>query len=118
MAVKKDDTLISTSDKSKVMRVFSKAGFTGNFLLNTHYGLGGFKQYEGRYKKNYWQGYSLNLGLGGDHKIFKKIKATSRVSYSVVNTVRDDEYLFSQDEYSIALPHKYLSLSVGLRIPL
>jgi hypothetical protein len=31
------------------------AGFTGNFLLNTYYGLNTFKQYEGTYKKNHWQ---------------------------------------------------------------
>lgn len=98
--------------------IFLNAGLTGNFLLNTYYGLGGFKKYEGSYKKNYWQGYSVNLGLGTDYKISKKIKATSRISYSVANTTRDDEYLFSQDAYVIPLPHKFLRLSVGLRIAL
>lgn len=100
------------------MNVFLNAGMTGNFLLNTHYGLGSFKQYEGSYKKNYWQGYSANLGLGTDYKISKKIKTTSRISYSVINTMKDDEYLFSQDQYIIPLPHKYLRLSVGLRMAL
>jgi hypothetical protein len=98
--------------------LFLNAGLAGNFLLNTYYGLGGFKQYEGSYKKNYWQGYSVNLGLGTDYKISKKIKAISRISYSIINTMKDDKYLFSQDEYVIPLPHKYLRLSVGLRMVL
>jgi hypothetical protein len=93
-------------------------GFTGNFLVNTYYGLGSFKKYEGSYKKNYWQGYSLNIGVGGDYNIFKKFSLTTRIEHSVINTVKDDEYLFSQDEYVIPLPHKYLRLSVGLRRPL
>lgn len=100
------------------MNLFLNAGLTGNVLLNTFYGLESFKQYEGSYKKNYWQGNTVNLGLGTDYKISKKIKATSRISYSVVNTMRDDDYLFSQDEYVIPLPHKFLRLSVGLRMTL
>ena len=90
-------------------------GFTGNFLVNTFYGLGSFKKYEGAYKKNYWQGYSVNIGVGGDYRICKKFSLTTRIEHSVINTVKDDEYLFSQDEYIIPLPHKYLRLSVGLR---
>ena len=100
------------------INLFFNAGLTGNFLLNTYYGIGGFTQYEGSYKKNYWQGYSLNLGLGSDYKVSKKIKVTSRISYSLINTMRDDEYLFSQDKYVIPLPHKFLRLSVGLRMAL
>jgi len=102
----------------KRLNLFLNAGWTGNFLLNTYYGLGGFKKYEGSYKKNYWQGYSVNLGLGNDYKISKKIKATSRISYSVINTMKDDKYLFSQDQYVIPLPHKFLRLSFGLRMGL
>jgi hypothetical protein len=97
--------------------LFINTGVTGNFLLNTYYNVG-YKRYQGSYKKNYWQGYSVNLGLGTDYKISYKISMTSRISYSIVNTMKDDEYLFSQDEYVIALPHKYLRLSVGLRLPL
>ena len=100
------------------VNLFLNAGLTGNFLLSTYYGIGGFKQYEGSYKKNYWQGYSVNLGLGSDYKIYKKIKVTGRISYSVINTMKDDTYLFSQDQYVISLPHKYLRLSVGLRMAL
>ena len=86
--------------------------------MNAYYELGGFKQYEGSYTKNYWQGYSIDLGFGTDYSISKKIKITSRISYSIVNTMKDDEYLFSQDEYVIPLPHTYLRLSVGLRMAL
>jgi hypothetical protein len=99
------------------MNLFLSAGITGNYLLSTYYG-GGRKRYEGSYNKNHWQGYSVNLGFGTDYKISKKIKATSRITYSVINTMKDDEYLFSQDQYVIPLPHKYLRLSVGLRIAL
>jgi hypothetical protein len=102
----------------KKTNLYFNAGLTGNFLLNTYYGLRSFKQYEGSYKKNYWQGYSVNLGFGSDYKISKKLKATSRISYSVINSMRDDEYLFSQDEYVIPLPHKFLRLSFGLRMTL
>ena len=98
--------------------LFLNAGFSGNFLVNAYYELGGFKQYEGSYTKNYWQGYSIDLGFGTDYSISKKIKMTSRISYSIVNTMKDDEYLFSQDEYVIPLPHTYLRLSVGLRMAL
>jgi|SRR5688572_14367224 len=100
------------------INLFLNAGLTGNFLVNTYYGLGGFQQYEGSYKKNYWQGYSVNLGLGTDYKISEKLKATSRIFYSIINTMKDDKYLFSQDDYVIPLPHKYLRLSVGLRMEL
>ena len=100
------------------INLFLHAGLTGNFLLSTYYGIGGFKQYEGAYKKNYWQGYSVNLGLGTDFKVSKKIKAISRISYSIINTMKDDEYLFSQEKYVIPLPHKFLRLSLGLRMVL
>ena len=100
------------------MNLFLNAGMIGNFLLSTYYGLGSFKQYEGSYKKNYWQGYSADLGFGTDYKISKKIKLTTRITYSILNTVKDDEYLFSQDEYVIPLPYKYLRMSAGLRMVL
>ena len=93
--------------------LFLHAGLTGNFLLNTYYGV--FKKYRGAYNKNYWQGYSVNLGFGTDFKVSNTINMTSRISYSLVNTIKKDEYLFSQDEDIIALPHKYLRLSVGLK---
>lgn len=98
------------------MSVSLNAGITANFLLNTFYEVNGFKQYEGTYKKNYWQGYSFNLGVGSDYKIYKKLKATGRISYAVVNTMKDDDYLFSQDDYAIPLPHNFLRLSVGFRM--
>jgi hypothetical protein len=97
---------------------FISAGLTGNYLLNTYYGLIGSKNYEGSYRKSLWQGYSVNIGLGTDYKISKKLKLTSRMSYSIINTSKDDKYLFSQEEYVIPLQHNFLSLSVGLRMKL
>jgi hypothetical protein len=97
------------------MNLFLTVGMTGNILLNTYYGLTGFTQYEGAYKKNYWQGHSVNIGLGTDYKISKKFSITGRLTYSIINTMRDDEYLLSDDDDGIPLPHTYLRLSAGLR---
>ncbi len=92
------------------------AGFAGNYLLNTYYEVDA-KKYQGRYRKNYWQGYSLSVGAGADHAISKKFILAGRLAYTAVNTMKADDYLFSQDEYRIALPHKYLNLSIGIKLP-
>lgn len=97
---------------------FIHAGFTANYLVNSYYKLNAFKQYQGTYKKNYWQGISLMLGLGTDYTLNKKIKLTGRLAYSVINTVQPDIYLFSQDEDVIDLPHRFLNLSAGVKIAL
>jgi len=91
--------------------------FSGNYILSAKYDVN-FDKYDGTYKKNYWQGYSLNIGFGSDYKISEKLGLCSSLAYSVVNTVQADIYLFSQDEYQIPLPHKYLKLSIGIKIPL
>ncbi|MDB5209368.1 MAG: hypothetical protein JWQ30_195, partial [Sediminibacterium sp.] len=103
--------------KRKKTSLFLDAGFTGNFLLNTYYEVG-FKQYEGSYAKTYWQGYSVHIGMGADHRISKKITATAGLAYSLINTMKKDAYLFGQDEYAIALPHRYLRFFVGIKTPL
>lgn len=91
-------------------------GITGNYLLNTYYGFGGFTKYEGTYKKNYWQGYTVNIGAGTEYRIGKKIWFTGRASWSVINTMQEDAYLFSREKKVISLPHKMLGVSAGLRI--
>lgn len=98
--------------------LFLTTGLTGNFLFNTYYELGGFLKYQGAYKKNYWQGFTVSLGVGTDYKIFRNITATARITYSLINTSKADEYLFSQDQYFIPLPHKFLQLTFGMNIPL
>jgi len=95
------------------MNLFLITGISANYLLNSFYEVG-FKQYEDTYGKNYWQGISVNLGLGLDYKIFRNYKITSRASYSIINNVKADNYLFSQDEYGIPITHNYLKLSFGI----
>lgn len=100
----------------KKLNLFLNAGVEGNYLLNTYYDT--FEKYKGTYAKGYWQGYTVNLGSGMDYHIAKKIMATGRLTYSVINTVQKDAYLNSQDKYGIPLPYTYLRLSMGVRIVL
>ncbi len=95
---------------------FVTAGFAGNYLLNTYY-KSNFSKYDGAYKKNYWQGYSLSLGFGADYKISKKISATSTLSYAIVNKVRQDEYILNQNGNGLELTHNFLSLNIGIKLP-
>jgi hypothetical protein len=93
--------------------VFLKGNIISNFLLNV--------KYEDRYpafKKNYWLGFSINPATGVAYKLSKKAFLIGSISYSIVNTVANDPYLFSQDENPISLPHTYLQLSTGIKINL
>ncbi len=100
--------------KTKNAKLFVKADYVPNFLLNTKYEISNYPAF----KKNYWQGYSLNAGIGMDYQLNKKVSLTSALEYSFTNTVTKDPYLFSQDERSIALPHTYLQLSAGIKTSL
>ncbi len=91
-------------------------GITANYLLNCFYEVQNYKQYQGTYKKNTWQGLSLNAGIGCDYQFASKTCLTTKVLYSFINKVKRDEYLFSQDEYVISLPHTYLQFSLGVRV--
>jgi hypothetical protein len=95
---------------------FITAGFAGNYLLNTRY-QSNFSKYDGTYKKNYWQGYSLILGLGADYKISKKISATSTLTYAVINKVKPDEYISNQNGNGLEMAHNFLSLNIGIKLP-
>jgi hypothetical protein len=93
--------------------VFIKGNIISNFLLNV--------KYEDQYppfKKNYWLGFSINSAAGVEYKLSKKAFLIGSMSYSIVNTVAKDPYLFSQDENPISLPHTYLQLSTGIKINL
>ena len=100
--------------KTKTANIFLRGTYIPNFLLNTKYEV---NNYPG-FKKNIWQGQSLNLGLGFDYSINEKIKLTNCLSYSFGNTVAKDDYTFSQDERRIALTHTYLQLGAGVKIEL
>ena len=99
--------------KLNKLNAFIKADFISNFLLNV--------EYEDRYpafKKNYWLGYSINPAVGIDYRLSTKIAIIGSVSYSVINTVVNDPYLFSQDKNPISVPHTYLQLSLGIKMTL
>lgn len=100
--------------KTKNSNIFLRGAYIPNFLLNTKYEV---NNYPG-FKKNIWQGHSLNLGLGFDYSISDKIKLTNCLAYSFVNSVAKDDYTFSQDERRIALTHTFLQLSSGVKINL
>ena len=94
------------------INIFLKGSYIPNFLLNAKYDVNDFPAF----KKNYWQGYSLNGGLGMDYRLNEKIMVTGRLGYSFKNTVSNDAYLFSQDEQPIDLPHRYLQFATGVKI--
>ncbi len=98
--------------RKKNIDFFAKGTYIYNFLFNTKYEV---NNYPG-FKKEYWQGYSINVGLGTDYQLNKKVTLTNSISYSLVNTVARDFFLYSQDERYIALTHTFLQLSTGIKI--
>jgi hypothetical protein len=102
---------------NKKVKSFVLAGISANYLLNAYYKVGN-PRYDGTYKKGYWQGIGVIGGFGADIQLTKKLMLTNTLSYSFVNSVRPDKFLFSQDEKEIPLPHKYLQLSTGIKFPL
>lgn len=103
--------------KNNKFKSFLIWGISANYLLNAYYKVGRV-QYDASYKKSYWQGIGVNGGLGVDIQVTKKLLLTNALSYSIVNPVQPDNFLFSQDAKEISLPHKYLQISTGLKFPL
>lgn len=100
--------------KSKKTRVYTSLAFIPNFLFNTKYGANGAGNPFPAFSKNYWLGFSLNSSVGIDYAISKKIKLSGAMAYSLVNTVREDEYAYKQPE----LKHTYLQLGLGAKLRL
>jgi opacity protein-like surface antigen len=98
-------------------KAFVVGGISANYLLNAYYKVGN-TQYDDTYKKGYWQGVGVNAGLGADFHLTKNLLFTNIISYSFVNPVHSDKFLFSQNENEISLPHKYLRISAGVKLPL
>jgi Outer membrane protein beta-barrel domain len=103
--------------KKEKFNSFVTTGFAPNYLLNTEY-KSNFSRYDGAYKKNYWQGYSIYLGIGIDYTLGKTLSATAALSYSIIHQVREDEYLLNQNGRGLTLGHNFLSLSLGAKIAL
>lgn len=91
---------------------FAKALYVPNYMLATKYEVNNYPAF----KKNTWQGHSVNVGLGIDYSLSKKVQLTNLITYSLANTVARDQYTFSQDEKEIALTHNYLQFSTGVKI--
>lgn len=98
--------------KTQKIALFLKGIYVPNFIVATKYEVNDYPAF----KKNTWQGYSINCGLGIDYALSKKIQLTNSLAYSIANTVATDKYTFSQDEREIALTHNYLQLSAGVKI--
>lgn len=96
---------------------FVTTGFSGNYLLNTEY-KSNFSRYDGAYKKNYWQGYSLTFGLGTDLKLTKKLQTTSSLSYAFKHQVKEDEFISNQNGTGLTLKNNYLNLTAGIKLSL
>lgn len=97
---------------------FLLLGMSANYLLTAKYKVGN-PQYDDTYKKGYWQGLSFNGGIGSDLRLSKNITLTNSITYSFLNSVQKDEFLVrKRDEGSIALPHNYLRLSIGIKTAL
>jgi len=106
--------------KTKKTNVFGSLAFIPNFLFNTKYGAsieypspGAGDPYPA-FRKNSWQGVSLNPTVGIDYVLSGKIKLTGALAYSIVNTVRKEEYGSNQPK----LKHSYLQLSLGAKYKL
>ena len=90
--------------------VFGTLEFTPNLLLNTKYETYNYPSFI----KNHWLGISINPGLGFDYEVTSKMRLTSSLRYSIINTVRNDEYTYQQ----VTLTHHYLQFSSGIKLQL
>ena len=95
--------------KTKKTNVYANLSFIPNFLLNAKYGT--LNNYPA-FKKNYWQGFSVNSNIGIDYTLTQKVKLTGALAYSLVNTVREEEYSNKHPQ----LKHQYLQLGLGLKL--
>lgn len=96
--------------KTKKINLFASLVFVPNFLLNEKYNTNNYPVF----KKNYWQGFSLNPALGLDYALSQKIKLTGAIAYSLVNTVRKEEY----SNRTPQINHQFLQLGLGVKIKL
>ena len=103
---------------NKKFKSFLLLGMSANYLLKTKYQVGN-PQYDDTYKKGYWQGLSLNSGIGTDLRLTKNTTLTNSITYSFINSVQRDKFLVrKRDEGPIALSHNYLRASIGIKTSL
>ena len=103
---------------NKKFKSFLLLGMSANYLVKAKYKVGN-PQYDDTYKKGYWQGLSFNGGIGTDLRLTKNMTLTNSITYSFINSVQKDKFLvLKRDEGGIALPHNYLTLSIGIKTSL
>ncbi len=101
--------------KLKKVELYATGGYTTNYLLSARYGQGSNSKYAGVYSKRYWQGESLLAGIGTDIRIKEKLFFSTRLSYSLRNSVNADPYLFSQSYDGLRMTHQFVQGAVGVR---
>lgn len=94
------------------LNLYLNAGVTGNLLLNTDY----FSGYRPAFWKLDLNGYTLNLGIGSYYKISKNCIINGMITYSVINSVKEDRYLDGDSHHDIALTHEFLKLTLGVNV--
>lgn len=105
--------LVLTSGKK--MTTFVQAGITANYLLAARYKVGN-PQYDATYYKGYFQGIAITTGLGADLRLTEKFSLTNSITYALTNAVKQDAFLRRQA--SIAIPHNYVTLNIGVKMDL
>lgn len=101
--------------KLKKVDIYAMGGYSANYLLSARYGKGSNSRYAGVYSKRYWQGESLLAGIGTDIRIKQRLFFSTRVSYSLRNSVKGDPYLFSQSYGGLKMTHHFLQGALGIR---
>ena len=96
---------------------FLLLGTSANYLWKGKYEVGN-PQYDATYNKCYWQGLSINGGIGTDFPLTKKTTFTNSITYSFINSVQKDKFLRRKSDEPIALSHNYLRLSIGIKTSL
>lgn len=101
--------------KVKKAELYAIGGYSANYLLSARYGKGSNSKYAGVYSKRYWQGESLLAGIGTDIRIKQRLFFSTRVSYSLRNSVKGDPYLFSQSYDGLRMTHHFVQGALGIR---
>ncbi len=99
------------------LNLYLISGLSGNLLLNNYYDLLVFTGYEDTYWRFYFNGYSINVGIGADCKISKNCFITAKLTKSVINSVKEDKYLLHGGNHSgVKVTHEFLCFTLGVNV--
>jgi opacity protein-like surface antigen len=99
------------------IKLYLTTCIAGKLLLNNYYD-SNFSNYNDTYWKFDWDRYAINIGIGSDIKISENIYVSGRIAYSIINSEKDDKYLGGESQNGIPLTHKFLNLTLGVKISL